>query len=205
MCASIAGDTMKPAIRPLTAERWPDLEALFQAKGCSIARHCWCMYYRETGAPSTAAGQTVAAARKARLKALATKGPPPGLIAYCGKQPVGWVTVGPRVDFLKLRKSPVMKPVDEQPVWSIVCFVVPPEFRHQGVATALLRGAVAYARKQGAWLVEAYPIDRAQRSKDDWMWHGAMSMYEKAGFAEVARRRPQRPIVRLEVRHGAKS
>ena len=100
----------------------------------------------------------------------------------------------------KLKRSPVMKPVDEQPVWSIVCFVVPSEYRGQGVAQALLKGAVAYAKKQGATLVEAYPVDKPARSKDDYMWFGAKSMYDKAGFKEVARRKPQRPIVRIRPR-----
>src|SRR5512134_1362290 len=67
-----------------------------------------------------------------------------------------------------------MKPVDDAPVWSIVCFVVPPEFRHRGVAAALLRGAIEYAAKRGARVLEAYPIDKAERGRDDWMWHGAV-------------------------------
>ena len=97
-------------------------------------------------------------------------------------------------------RSPVMKPVDEKPVWSIVCFVVPSEYRGQGVAQALLKGAIAYAKKQGATLVEAYPVDKPARSKDDYMWFGAKSMYDNAGFSEVARRKPQRPIVRIRPR-----
>jgi len=105
---------------------------------------------------------------------------------------------GPREDYARLKRSPVMKAVDEQPVWSVICFVVPAEYRHQGVAHALLKGAVAYARKQGATLVEAYPVDKPTRSKGDYMWFGAKSMYDKAGFREVARRKPQRPIVRIK-------
>jgi ribosomal protein S18 acetylase RimI-like enzyme len=93
-----------------------------------------------------------------------------------------------------------MKPVDDAPVWSIVCFVVPPEFRHQGVAHALLRGAVDYAAKRGARILEAYPVDRDKRGSDDWMWHGAKSMFDKAGFTEVARRKPQRPVMRNALR-----
>jgi ribosomal protein S18 acetylase RimI-like enzyme len=91
-----------------------------------------------------------------------------------------------------------MKAVDDQPVWSVICFVVPAEHRRQGVAQALLGGAVAYAKKQGATLVEAYPVDKPARSKDDDMWFGAKSMYDKAGFKEVARRKPHRPIVRIK-------
>ena len=188
---------MNITVRPLTSGRWPDLEAVFEARGCSIARGCWCMYYRESGRQDWPAGVAPRAVRKARLHALACAGPPPGLIGYRGKAPVGWVTLGPRGEFAKLQRSPVMKPVDDLPVWSIVCFVVPAQYRHQGVATALLEGAVRYARRCGARILEAYPIDKAGPARDDWLWHGAMSMYGKAGFVEVARRRPQRPIVRL--------
>jgi len=188
---------MSVVVRPLTPERWPDLEAVFEATGCSIARGCWCMYYRESGKQALPPGVTPPQARKARLKALAHAGPPPGLIGYRNRTPVGWVTLGPRGDFAKLARSPVMKPVDAEPVWSIVCFVVPPAHRHQGVAAALLGGAIAYARKRGATLLEAYPIDKPERGADDWLWHGAKSMYDKEGFVEVARRRPARPVVRL--------
>jgi GNAT superfamily N-acetyltransferase len=185
--------------RPLTAERFADLESIFEARGCSVARGCWCMYYRESGRQPSVPGKTQKEARKARLQALADADPPAGLIGYRGRTPVGWVTLGPRGDFAKLARSPVMKPVDERPVWSIVCFVVPAEHRHQGVATALLQGAIDYARRRGVTLLEAYPIDKRGRAKDDWLWHGAMSMYTRAGFGEVARRKPERPVVRLEL------
>ncbi len=194
-------DPLPVTILPLTPSRFKDLEAVFEAKGCSIARGCWCMFYRETGRPEVPKGARLADVRKERLRALCEAGPPPGLLAYAGMTPVGWVTLGPRRDFLKLARSPVMRPVDDTPLdsrlWSVVCFVVPPAYRHRGVARALLQGAVAYAARRGARIVEAYPIDKAKRGADDWMWHGAMSMYDRAGFAEVARRKPQRPVVRL--------
>lgn len=75
---------------------------------------------------------------------------------------------------------------------------MPSEYRGQGVAQALLDRAVAYARKRGATLLEAYPVDKPGRSGDDQMWFGAKSMYDRAGFKEVARRKPQRPVVRLK-------
>ena len=189
---------MKLTVRPLTRERWPDLEALFNAKGCSVARGCWCMYYRRSGSRGPLpAGTTRAQANRAELKALLRSREPPGLIGYRGKVPVGWVSLGPRDDYAKLRRSPVMKAVDEWPVWSIVCFVVPSQYRGQGVARALLDGAIAYARKRGVPLLEAYPVDKPGRSNDDSMWFGAKSMYDAAGFEEVARRKPNRPIVRI--------
>ncbi len=189
---------MNLTLAPLTPDRWPDLETIFAARGCSIARQCWCMAYRHSGSSrALPPGMTHAGANRARLKALVDAGPPPGLIGYRDGIPVGWVSLGPREEYARLARSPVMKPVDERPVWSIICFVVPSEHRGQGVAAALLEGALAYAREHGATLVEAYPVDRPARSKDDAMWFGAKSMYDKAGFEEVARRKPERPIVRL--------
>jgi GNAT superfamily N-acetyltransferase len=189
---------MKLTVQPLTPERWPDLEALFNAKGCSVARGCWCMFYRRSGSRGPLPkGTTEAQANRAALKALVDSGEPPGLIGYHGKVPVGWVSIGPRDDYAKLRRSPVMKPVDDLPVWSIICFVVPSQYRRQGVARSLLAGAIAYAKERGATLLEAYPVDKPDRSSDDAMWFGAKSMYDAVGFEEVARRKANRPIVRI--------
>ena len=188
---------MNVTVRQLTPARWADLEAIFSARGCSIARGCWCMYYRESGTQPWTDGASRRQARRQGLRALAAADPPAGLIGYRGKVPVGWISLGPRADYAKLRRSPVMKPVDDLPVWSVMCFVVPAQFRHQGVATALLQGAIRYARRRGVRLLEAYPVDKGERARDEWLWHGAKSMYDKAGFVEVARRRPQRPVVRL--------
>jgi len=191
---------MKLRVLPATPQRWPDVEAIFAARGCSVARNCWCIYYRRTGAPPPLpAGMTRSAAWRAALRDLVNSGTPPGLIAYRGDNPVGWVSLGPREEFARLQRSPIMKPVDDQAVWSIICFVVPGEHRGRGIAAALLRGAVDYARRQGATLLEAYPMDRPGRSKDETMWFGAKSMYDRAGFEEVARRKPARPVVRLSL------
>jgi ribosomal protein S18 acetylase RimI-like enzyme len=189
---------VKLTVHPLTPERWPDLEAIFRARGCSVARGCWCMFYRRSGEPAPApAGTTRAQVARAEFKALVDAGKMTGLVGYRGREPVGWISFGPREDFAKLQRSPVMKAVDDRPVWSIVCFVVPSEHRGQGVARALLDGAVAWSRQAGVKLLEAYSVDRAGRSADDSMWFGAKSMYDDAGFEEVARRKPQRPVVRL--------
>jgi GNAT superfamily N-acetyltransferase len=188
---------MQLAIRPLTAERWPDLEVLFNAKGCSVARHCWCVYYRGSGPGGhLPPGKTIAQARRAELHALVAAGKAPGLIGYRDERPVGWVSLGPREDFARLRRSPIMKSVDDRPVWSVICFVVPPQYRGQGVARSLLSGAIDYARANHAEILEAYPVDRRVRSSDDAMWFGPKSMFDAAGFEEVARRKPDRPVVR---------
>jgi GNAT superfamily N-acetyltransferase len=192
---------MKLVVHPLTEDRWGDLEAVFNARGCSVARGCWCMYYRVSGKESgyTRPGDEQRARSKAALKGLVQEDPPPGLIGYLGETPVGWVSLGPRRDYAKLANSPTMKPVDDQPVWSVVCFVVPSEYRKQGVARDLLAGAIRYARKRGVRLLEAYPVDKAHPSASDAPWFGSKSMFDEAGFEEVARRKPARPVVRLRL------
>jgi GNAT superfamily N-acetyltransferase len=156
------------------------------------------MCYRRTGGqPAPSAGVTYAERNRRAFKALVDGGMFTGLLAYRGRTPVGWISFGPREDFAKLQRSPVMKPVDDRPVWSIICFVVPAEFRGQGVAGALLRGAIAFAKRRGVKLLEAYPVDRRGRLNDDQLWFGAKSMFDACGFEEVARRKPTRPVVRL--------
>jgi GNAT superfamily N-acetyltransferase len=184
---------MNLSIKPLTEDNWSDVETVFHAKGCSVAKWCWCVHYRFAKA-------AMPKDRKAALKKLAKGAPPPGLIAYRGKVPVGWVSLGPRAAFQKLETSRVMKAVDDAPVWSVICFVVPAAERGQGVARALLDGAIAFARKQKVKALEAYPIDKAGPSVPMSMWFGAASMFRHAGFVEVARRKPERPVMRLELR-----
>jgi GNAT superfamily N-acetyltransferase len=191
---------MALTVRALTPDRFGDLEAIFNAKGCSVARGCWCMHYRVSGKGDvTRPSERQRRSAKDALKALAAHDPPPGLIGYRGKTPVGWISLGPRADYARLARSPVMKAVDQQPVWSIVCFVVPSEFRKQGIARELLAGAVRYAKKRGVKLLEAYPVDKSTTSAPDASWFGSKRMYDEAGFHEVARRRPGRPVVRLRV------
>ncbi len=60
----------------------------------------------------------------------------------------------------------------------------------------LLAGAVDYARERRVRMLEAYPVDKLERSHDDFMFFGSRSLYEKAGFREVVRRSPTRLIMR---------
>ena len=191
---------MQLAVRPLSPQRWADLESIFAAKGCSVARSCWCMYYRVSGKGAlTRPSDSQRLGAKRALQDLVSQDPSPGLIGYRGRTPVGWISLGPREDFAKLARSPVMKPVDDQPVWSVICFVVPAEFRGQGVARELLAGAIDYAAKKGARLLEAYPVDRAVDPAAESSWFGSKSLFDEAGFEEVARRKPARPVVRLQL------
>jgi GNAT superfamily N-acetyltransferase len=184
--------------RPLTPATWADLEALFALPGGSIVRGCWCMYYRRTGRVSVsgAAGEE----NKRQLCELVDGGVEPGLVGYLDGAPVGWISLGPREDYLKLQRSRVMKPVDDAAVWSVVCTYVAKTHRGMGLQHRLLRAAIDYARDHRVRLLEAYPVDKPERSHDDFMFFGSRSLYERAGFTEVVRRSPTRVVMRRAIR-----
>lgn len=192
---------MKLDVKPLTPARWDDFEAVFRAPGCSVARGCWCMFYRRRGeSPATPAGVTRAEANRREMRSLVDGGEVTGLLGYREGVPVGWISLGPRERYAKLERSPVMRAVDEKPVWSMICFVVPSAHRRQGVARGLLEGAIAYARKKRVRILEAYPVDRRGKTRDDNLWFGTRRMFEDAGFEVVARRKPTRPVMRRTLR-----
>jgi len=193
----------KPArvdkVLPLTLSRWADFEKLFGAHGASGG--CWCMWWRETAREYAA---KKGEANRRAMKALVRAGRVPGLIAYEGKQPVGWVSVAPREEFPRLATSRILKPVDDSPVWSVVCFFVARSHRGKGVGERLLRAAVEHVRSQGGKVVEGYAVEPAAgRSPDIFVYHGPAALYRGAGFKEVARRSKTRPIMRYSIRRGA--
>ncbi len=193
----VVGKKARLEVRPLTKETWPDLVEMWSRPGASIPRGCWCMYYRKSG---VGVSKDEADKNRRALRSLVNKGTVPGLIGYLEGRAVGWVSLAPREEYQRLERSPVMKALDDKPVWSIVCLFVDSKTRGQGVAAALLEAAIDHARSNGATLLEAYPVDKKERSVSDFMWFGAKSMFDRAGFTEVARRKPTRPIVRKRLR-----
>ena len=193
-------------IRPLTPERLPDLASLFEQGG--DPKWCWCAYFRIRGFDFSKGGkERHRAAMEAATYAAADDDRAPGLVAYDGDKAVGWISIGPREDYERLAYSTVLKPLDDKPVWSIVCFVVGKKARGRGVATRLLDAGVDYARGHGARLLEAYPVDVAegQRIASADAYRGTLTMFERAGFKVADWRttpstRTSRPIVRRAVR-----
>lgn len=186
---------------PATPERWGDLETIFGTRGESA--RCWCQWFFEGSAVGRG---ELAAANKEALRARVESGPAPGVLAYLGGVPAGWCAVAPRPSYGRLKRSTVLsRPSAEvfgdASVWSITCFVVRVGARRKGVATALLRGAVELARQEGASSVEGYPVDLAAKrsASSSELYHGALSSFLRAGFEEVSRAVPGRPVVRLEL------
>jgi ribosomal protein S18 acetylase RimI-like enzyme len=178
--------------KPVTTTEWPDLQRLFGPQGADGG--CWCMWWRIKR--SEFARRRGEQNRQA-MEAIIRSGEIPGILAYLGTEPIGWCSVAPRQAFPVLDRSAVLKRVDDQPVWSIVCFYISAAYRGQGLCDLMIEAALDYARKQGARIVEAYPVDpETSEVRVEEAYTGLIGSFRKAGFREAARRSRRRVIMR---------
>jgi GNAT superfamily N-acetyltransferase len=165
-------------VRPATPDRVDDFVAV--ANPNRRATHCWCLSHRLT-APEIA--ELGGGSREEAFRALCARANPPGVIGYDDGEPVGWCSIGPRAENTRLTRSRLITPIDDLPVWSIVCVVVRGGRRRRGYTTPLIEGAVAHAAAHGAPAVESYPVDAGSGRIDLTMaFVGTRAMFEKAGF-----------------------
>jgi GNAT superfamily N-acetyltransferase len=179
---------------PLTPDRLADFVTLFGQNGACAG--CWCMWWR---LPRAEWVKGKGDGNKRVIQKLVKKDGVPGLIAYADGQPVGWCAIAPRSDYPRLASSRTLQPVDDQPVWSVTCFFVARPWRRRGVTIELLKSAVEFARKRGAKIVEGYPVEPKKEQADAFVYTGLATAFRKAGFKEVLRRSPSRPIMRRAV------
>ena len=164
-----------PRVKPVTPSTWPAFETLFSAPGAP--GFCWCATYRFAEAPTMGREE-----RRDAMRALVDRRTPIGMVALVDGEPAGWCSVAPRATYAPLARSRAMPVVDEE-AWTIPCLFVRREHRGEGVARALVDGAVAYARKRGARIIEAYPWDTAGLSGTGPAAHwGTSALYRAAGF-----------------------
>ena len=183
---------------PLTAERWSDLETLFGPRGACGG--CWCMEWRLTRSEFD---RQKGEANRRNFKAIVESGAAPGLLGYAGDQPVAWCAVAPREQYPALERSRILKRVDDEPVWSVTCLFVARSFRRHGLTVRMLEAAVAHAGHNGARIVEGYPVEpKTPDMPAVFAWTGTASAFRQAGFAEVLRRSPTRPIMRYVTGQG---
>jgi predicted GNAT family acetyltransferase len=192
---SISTAEGKIHFHPMTAGRWDDLVRLFGPSGACSG--CWCMYWRTTRAQF---GRNGNAGNRRALKSLVESGTVPGILAYRDGEPVGWCSVAPRQDYGSLERSPLLRRIDDQPVWSIVCFYIPQPERGRGLAAPLVDAAIDYVREQGGEIVEAYPtVGGEGKRAPGAIYMGLPSLFEKAGFKIVQKPSQTRLIMRLDL------
>jgi hypothetical protein len=194
----MSSEAEKPApleFHPLTPDRWPDFEKLFGPHGAYGG--CWCMWWRTSRSQFERAGNE---GNRVAMKQIVDSGEVPGIIAYADGQPVGWCSVAAREQYASLNRSPVLKRLDDKPVWSIVCFFVAKEYRGKYLTAELIRGAIDYVRKQGGQIVEAYPTQlRSGRLPPVSSFMGLPAVFEQAGFVECARPSKSKVVMRYYI------
>lgn len=166
---------------PVTPDRFDDFADVVNPN--RRESHCWCLAHRLRQGEIDDLGH---GSREQAMRRLCERDVPPGVVTYRDGVPVGWCNIGARSDIPRLVHSTKIHPVDDLPVWSIICVVVRGGHRKQGVTAPLIEGAVAYAAAHGAPAVEAYPVDPGDRRMDLTMaFVGTRAMFEKAGFEVV--------------------
>lgn len=185
---------------PLTPEHWPALEDLFGPQGPCYG--CWCNHFRMPPAlrkPLLGEGARRLFEERVRL------GPAPGVLAFAGEVPVGWLQIGPRAQVPEWNNprrasTPLADaPAQDERNWAASCFFVRRGFRGKGLTGALLAGGLAFARRSGARLVEAVPMANEAKRSAEGLYVGPESVFRRLGFVEVARQKPGRPLMRLTV------
>jgi hypothetical protein len=180
---------------PLTPERWDDFVTLFGSRGACGG--CWCMWWRLKRSKFEKQKGNI---NRQAMKQLVDSGRVPGIIAYVADVPAGWCAVEPREMLPALANSRILKPVDDQSVWSIVCFFIDKKLRNAGLSAHLIHAAVRYVKEQGGRIVEGYPVEpKKDKMPSVFAWTGFYSAFKKAGFKEVARRSETRPIMRFKI------
>lgn len=192
---------MSPPVycHPLTSERWIDFQQLFGESGAYGG--CWCMWWRITRA--TFSEQQGEGNRQA-MRDIVFSGEVPGVLGYVQEEPAAWCSIAPRENFSSLNRSPVLRRLDDKPVWSLVCLFIGKPYRGRGLTQPLIRGAIAYAAGQGATIVEAYPtVPRGKELSPVSIFMGTPAVFEEAGFVMCARPSAAKAIMRYEILEAA--
>ena len=169
----------------MTADRWPDLEGLFESRGGP--KYCWCMVWRRL---PKGADRRDSRGKKAALEGRVRDGAPVGILGYLDGDPVAWCSVAPRATYRDLG-GPRDPP---ERVWSLVCMFARRRLRGQGISNRLIRAAIGYARDSGASVVEAYPVDPDSPS---YRFMGLKPSFEALGFRSAGMAGTRRHVMRL--------
>ncbi len=183
------------SFHPLTQKLWRDFEMLFGENGACGG--CWCMNWKLRG---KAYEENKGEGNRQLQKSIVDSKIVPGLLAYSEGYPIGWVAIEPRSQYPKLAHSRVLAPIDNKEVWSLTCLFVEKKHRRMGIAVALIQAAAEYAASRGARIVEGYPIDSQGEASPVFIFTGTASAFKQAGFKEVSRAAPTRPIFRLTIK-----
>lgn len=182
--------------KEVSAELWPDFEKLFGANGACGG--CWCQVWRIPRGGKLW-DETKGAKAKKMMRALFKNNTITGLLAYDGNQPVGWCSYGPRSVFPRIDRTKAFQRDDTEHVWSINCFFIDRNYRHQGLARRMLAAAVTFLKKRTVKIAEGYPVTLTREGKQlpaAFSFTGPLKIFIDEGFEIIQQVSPSRPLVR---------
>lgn len=187
--------------QPVTPERWPDLERLFQQSAASQEGEpavCWCMEWRR---PRAEWEEGRGEGNRQAMRELIASGQVPGILAYLDGDPIGWCSISPRPQHDGLQAIAPYRNFADASVWLVSCFYISNGARGQGLMAKLLTAGIEYAKQNGARVIEGYPaderVDRSQHAEFISVYWGVASVFQELGFVEVGRApRDNRPVMR---------
>ncbi len=192
-------------VRPANKASWEDLQAIFGT--ADYPGMCYCQRFKTRDCHwASLSGQE----RQDRLREQTNCGnaraaQTTGLVAYLGKEPVGWVAVEPRFGYLRLVRMRTVwadrhEDKSDEGIWAVTCFVTRKGYRKRGLTYALAAATVEYARDRGARALEAYPMITVPGQEITWgeLHVGSRQVFAEAGFTEVSHPSPRRVVMRVE-------
>ena len=195
-----AGDASDQAaavrIVPATSEQWPRLGHVFGPRETD-STSCWCQRFLRHEEPDN---------RSALRREVRDAEVPIGLLAYLDDNVVGWTRVVPRSTLPGITENRALARIldDDPDAWWVSCFVVRREHRERGIGVALLHAAVAWAAKHGASVLDGHPVDTRALTgtpAPSAIFTGTLTMFHRAGFTEIGRTYPTRPVMRHTFLH----
>jgi GNAT superfamily N-acetyltransferase len=180
---------------PATADLWPQLGRVFGPREKNPAS-CWCQRFRRHEEPDN---------RAALKREIHQADLPVGLLAFVDDEPVGWTRVVPRATLPGISEHRALARIleDDPDAWWATCFVVRREHRGSGLGVALLEAAAGWAAQQGGSVLDGHPVDTeglARTPSPSAVFTGTLAMFQRAGFVEIGRTYPTRPVMRRVLR-----
>ena len=163
------------SVKPLEASTWPAFAALVEVNN-GVFGGCWCMGFHPEGL-----GETAAVNHDRKLERV-SDGSAHAALVLEGDECVGWCQFGVPDEVPRIKnRAAYENGRSDSPDWRIACCYVGKGHRRQGAATAGLAGALTLIAGLGGGRVEGYPED-ASTVAAGFLFHGALSTYERLGF-----------------------
>lgn len=156
---------------------WPAFAQLVEDNN-GIFGGCWCMGFHPEG---SGRGTTPQANRDRKLSRVRA-GTAHAALVFDADDCVGWCQFGVPEELPRIKsRAAYERESTVPPDWRIACCYVGKGHRRQGVATAVLAGALDLIARLGGGRAEGYPEDAASVSAG-FLYNGALSTYERLGF-----------------------